>query len=61
MTGISLCPTQIREFLVKLGIKRRKVGQIPAKADLEKQTQFLAEELQPRLEEAEKRTRQVFF
>ena len=61
LTGISLCPTQIREFLVKLGIKRRKVGQVPAKADLEKQAQFLAQELQPRLEEAEKETRQVFF
>jgi transposase len=61
LTGISLCPTQIREFLVKLGIKRRKVGQIPAKADLEKQAQFLANDLQPRLDEAEKGTRQVFF
>jgi transposase len=61
LTGISLSPTQIREFLVKPGIKRRKVGQIPAKADLEKQAQFLDDELQPRLEEAEKETRQVFF
>ena len=61
LTGISLSPTQIREFLVKLGIKRRKVGQVPAKADLEKQAEFLAQELQPRLEEAEKETRQVFF
>lgn len=61
LTDISLSPTQIREFLVKLGVKRRKVGQIPAKADLEKQAQFLAQELEPRLEEAENGTRQVFF
>lgn len=61
LTEVSLCPTQIREFLVKLGIKRRKVGQIPSKADLEKQAEFLKNELQPRLEEAEKETRQVFF
>ena len=61
LTGISRCPTQIRDFLVKLGIKRRKVGQIPAKADLEKQADFLENELKPRLEAAEKRTRQVFF
>ena len=61
LTSVSLSPTQIREFLVKLGIKRRKVGQIPAKADLEKQAQFLDNELQPRLEEAEKGTHQVFF
>jgi transposase len=61
LTGISRSPTQIREFLVQLGIKRRKVGQIPAKADLEKQAEFLDNKLQPRLDEAEKGTRQVFF
>jgi transposase len=61
LTGVVLCPSQIREFLVKLGIKRRKVGQIPAKADLDKQAQFLENELQPRLAEAAQGTRQVFF
>jgi len=61
LTGVSLSPTQIRQFLVKLGIKRRKVGSIPAKADLEKQAEFLENELQPRLAEAEHGTRQIFL
>jgi transposase len=60
-TGLRRSPTQVRQFLLKLGVKRRKVGQIPAKADLEKQAEFLADELQPRLAEATKGTRQVFF
>lgn len=60
-TGLRRSPTQVRQFLHKIGVKRRKVGQIPAKADLEKQAEFLDQELQPRLEEAENGTRQVFF
>ena len=61
LTGISLAPTQTRQFLVKLGIKRRKVGSIPAKTDLQKQQEFLDNELQPRLEEAKNGTRQIFL
>jgi transposase len=44
-----------------MGLKRRKVGQIPAKADVEKQADFLKNELEPRLEEAKEGKRQVFF
>lgn len=44
-----------------MGLKRRKVGQIPAKADVEKQAEFLKNELEPRLEEAKEGKRQVFF
>lgn len=61
LTGISLAPTQTRQFLLKLGSKRRKVGSLPAKADLEKQAEFLENELQPRLQEAENGTRQIFL
>lgn len=60
-TGIERSPTQIRRFLLKLGIKRRKVGMIPAKTDVEKQAEFLDQELKPRLEEAKAGTRAVFF
>ena len=60
-TGIERSPTQIREFLRKLGIKCRKVGMIPAKADVEKQAEFLDQELQPRLAEAKAGKRAVFF
>jgi len=62
MTGIRRSPTQVRKFLTEdLGIKRLKVGHIPAKADPGKQQTFLEEELEPRLEEAQKGQRHVFF
>lgn len=38
-----------------------KVGQIPAKADTEKQAEFLEQELKPRIEEAKQGKRQLFF
>lgn len=61
LTGIRRSPTQVREFLKRLGLKRRKVGQVPAKADPEKQQAFLEDELAPRLEEAKQGQRHVFF
>jgi len=61
LTGILRSPTQIRLFLLKLGIKRRKVGSIPAKADLQRQAEFLSDELQPRLQEAQIGARQIFL
>jgi transposase len=39
-TGIRRSPTQVRKFLHKIGIKPRKVGSIPAKADIQKQEDF---------------------
>lgn len=61
LTGIRRSLSQIRSFLKRLGIKRCKVGQIPAKADVEKQEAFLKDELEPRLEEARQGRRHVFF
>ena len=52
LTGIRRSPTQVGKFIKDLGLKRLKVGHIPAKADPEKQKAFLEEELEPRLEEA---------
>lgn len=40
ISGISLSLTQIKEFLDKMGIKRRKVKQIPDKVHIEKQEAF---------------------
>jgi transposase len=37
LTGVKRGPTQTRKFLKKLGMKPRKVGQIPAKADVKEQ------------------------
>ncbi len=54
-TGIERSPTRVRGFLLHLGLKCRKVGMISAKADLEKQApEFLEQELEPRLEEAQR-------
>jgi transposase len=61
LTGIRRSPTQVRQFVKGLGMKRLKVGQIPAKADPGQQQVFLNEKLQPRLEEARRGERHVFF
>jgi transposase len=61
LTGMRRSPTQVRQFLKQLGLKRCKVGQIPAKADPEKQQAFLTEQLEPRLAEAQQGQRHVFF
>lgn len=61
MTGIRRSPTAMRHFLKRLGMKRLKVGHIPAKADVEEQKTFLKDQLEPRLEEAQQGQRHVFF
>ena len=61
LTGIRRSPTQVDKFLKNLGLKRLKVGHIPAKVDPEKQKAFLEEKLDPRLEEARQGKRHVFF
>lgn len=61
LTGLRRSPTQVGQFLKKLGLKRRKVGQIPAKADPDKQEAFLVNHLEPRLEEAKQNKRHLFF
>jgi transposase len=40
LTGIVRKPTQVRQFLKALGMQPRKVGMIPAKADVEAQEAF---------------------
>lgn len=61
LTQIERSPSQVRTFLHRLGLKPRKVGMIPAKADGEKQQTFLDQQLTPRLEEAKAGKRAVFF
>jgi transposase len=61
LTGLKRGPTQVRQFLRSLGMKVRKVGQMPAKADVEAQERFKTEELEPRLQEAKSGQRVVFF
>lgn len=40
LTGIARKPTQVRQFMKALGMQPRKVGMIPAKADVEAQEAF---------------------
>jgi transposase len=51
-TGVSLKNTQMRTYIKSIGVFRRKVNSIPAKANIEAQKKFHDEELQPRLEAA---------
>ena len=52
---------RVREYLDKIGMKRRKAGMIPAEADPENQERFVQEELKPRLKEAKQGRRAVFL
>lgn len=61
LTGITLSPSQTRRIMTKLGMRYRKAGQIPGKADGQLQLEFLEQELRPKLDEAEAGKRKVFF
>ena len=61
LTGLERGPTQVRQFLKSLGMQPRKVGQIPAKADVTAQEAFKTGQLEPRLAEAKAGQRLVFF
>jgi len=65
MTGIKRSPTQVREFMKKIGMKTRKIGYIPRKATnpdkIEEQEQFQTEILEPLLNEAKQGKRAVYF
>jgi transposase len=58
---IDLSPNRVLIFLKSLGIKRLKVGQIPAKADVEAQQRFVEDQLEPRIEEAKAGECALFF
>lgn len=61
LTGIQRSENQVRTFLKGLGLRCRKVGMIPAKADVDEQAAYLQETLEPRLAEAQAGKRAVFF
>ncbi len=61
ITGIKRSPGRVSHFLKSLGMERRKVGMVPAKADPVVQEEFKKRELEPRLESARKGERAVFF
>jgi transposase len=61
LTGVDLKETQMRNYLKAIGVRFRKVGSVPAKADVAKQAQFKKNELEPRLAEAQMGKRSVMF
>lgn len=61
LTGVRRGLTQVRRGLHRLGLRYRKVGMIPAKADPQAQAQFRQEKLEPRLRQAQAGQRRVFF
>lgn len=61
LTGVRRGLTQVRKFLKGMGLKFRKLGMIPAKADADEQREFLDERLRPRLRQARRLRRVVCF
>lgn len=65
LTGLKRSPTQVRAYLKGLGLRYRKSGVVPGKANdpekQEEQAAFEQEQLQPRLVEAKAGERHVFL
>jgi transposase len=61
LTKLNLSVSAMAKYLKSLGLKYRKPGTIPAKADVIKQKKFLEEELKPRLAEAKEGKRALYF
>jgi transposase len=61
LTGIKRSPTQVRQYMHRLGLKPLKVAAIPAKANPLAQSDFLEQVLEPRIKEAEKGERVLLF
>jgi transposase len=47
LTGIKRSHTQVRKFVIKLGLKLRKMGYVPSKADPEQQKDYLKKNSSP--------------
>ena len=65
LTGIKRSPTQVREFLKRIGLRCLKVGYVPGKSVEEKKIEevkkYRAETLEPLLKEAMSGEKAVFF
>lgn len=61
LTGILRSPTRIKAFMARQGLRFRKVGYVPGKADPDKQEQWLKETLMPHYQEAKAGLRHLFF
>ena len=61
ISGIKLSDSQVARLMRRLGMKYRKSAAMPGKCDVQMQFDFLDNELLPRLEEATRGERRVFF
>jgi len=61
ISGIRRSITAVRSYLHRLDFKYRKAGGVPKKANLEVQARFVQEVITPRMEEAKKGERVVYF
>lgn len=61
MTGIIRSLPQVRTFMKRHGLHYLKTGHIPAKADAEKQQQWIKEKLEPAIKEAHNGECHLFF
>lgn len=61
LTGVRLSESQTRLTPRKIGMKYRKAAAIPGKCDAQMQFDFYQQEMLPRLAEAAKGERKVFF
>ena len=61
LTGLTRSPTQVRHWLYKNGLRYRKTGQIPAKADPDAQARFLTDKLQPAIQQAQNKAINLLF
>ena len=65
LTGVKRSPTQIREFMKRIGMKTRKIGYLPGKAanpeKIQEQEEFREKKLEPLLAEAKQGKRAVYF
>lgn len=61
MTGISRSPSQVRAFMKRHGLRYIKTGHIPAKADAQKQQEWVKTTLEPAIIEAQNGACHVLF
>lgn len=61
ITGVKRRTTAVRDFMKRLGLKRRKAGSVPGKADPEKQRWFVREIIEPCVSAAQSGDRVMYF
>lgn len=61
ITGIKRSPTQVREFMKRHGFRFLKTGHVPAKADNEKQHEWVKDKLKPAIKAARNKECHLLF